>query len=140
MDDFSYGQAIGAGFRVIGRRPLAVLTWAAVYLVLVVAPAVAMLAVLPPKMLGAMRDMGAHTGPPTAAQLMAALSVLSHAASFAAWRDVTPESFDVAVRPFGPVITAAVVVAAVVSMAVHAILLAPLAQIYRGLTEEPAAA
>ena len=33
MDSFSYGRAIGAGFRVIGRHPLAVVMWAAVYLV-----------------------------------------------------------------------------------------------------------
>jgi hypothetical protein len=306
MGDFSYGRAIGAGFRLIGRRPLAVLIWAAVYLVLVVAPAVAMLALVLPRMLAAVRDIGAHNGPLTAPQLVALQSgafgwqpaiwllsivtntvvigaifravlepengawgylrlgrqelwlgliylvitvmgvimalvllfpisigagvlaaiaerggvsgggiallcmlgfagfaaivwvllrlslalplsfaqgrfllyeswdltrghavkmflvflalgvglllaevafgvsvgvgVLSHAVSLTSWETITPDSFNAAVRRFGPAIAAAAVAATVISMAVHAILLAPLAQIYRELTEEPAAA
>ncbi|HZZ68185.1 MAG TPA: hypothetical protein VFE18_08415 [Phenylobacterium sp.] len=65
------------------------------------------------------------------------VGVLSHPASLASWGTLTPDSFNAVVRRFGPVISAAVVAAAVISMAVHAILLAPLAQIYRELTAEP---
>jgi hypothetical protein len=36
MSDFSIGDAVGSGFGVISRRPLSVLAWAAVYLVLAI--------------------------------------------------------------------------------------------------------
>jgi hypothetical protein len=62
MDSFSFGQAIGAGFRVIGRRPLAVLAWAAVYLVFVIVPALAVLRYMLPDMIAAMQQAALHAG------------------------------------------------------------------------------
>jgi hypothetical protein len=46
--DFSIGDAVGSGFELIARRPLSVLAWAAVYLVLVVIPALAHFAAIRP--------------------------------------------------------------------------------------------
>jgi hypothetical protein len=43
MGSFSFGRAIGAGFGVIGRNPLAVAVWALVYLVFVIGPTFAVL-------------------------------------------------------------------------------------------------
>lgn len=48
MSDFSIGDAVGSGFGVISRRPLSVLAWAVVYLLLVEIPRTAHMAeVLP---------------------------------------------------------------------------------------------
>jgi hypothetical protein len=71
MDDFSFGNAIGAGFRVIGRNPLAVVIWAAAYLLLVVLPALAFLANVIPTVLAATQAAAAHVGRPDPAQFMA---------------------------------------------------------------------
>jgi hypothetical protein len=71
MDDFSFGEAIGAGFRVIGRNPLAVLIWAAAYLLLVGLPALAFVAHVIPVALAAAQDAKAHMGHPDPAQVMA---------------------------------------------------------------------
>jgi hypothetical protein len=46
--DFSIGDAVGSGFELIARRPLSVLAWAAVYLVLVVIPALVHFAAIRP--------------------------------------------------------------------------------------------
>ena len=48
MAKFSGGEAIGAGFRVIGRHPGAILIWAVVYLVLGILPKVAMFGMIAP--------------------------------------------------------------------------------------------
>jgi hypothetical protein len=46
--DFSIGDAVGSGFELIARRPLSVLAWAVVYLVLVVIPALVHFAAIRP--------------------------------------------------------------------------------------------
>lgn len=71
MDSFSYGQAIGAGFRVVGRKPLAVVIWAAVYLLLAILPALAIVAFVLPQTIAAYQQMAVHVGPPDPAQMMA---------------------------------------------------------------------
>jgi hypothetical protein len=71
MDSFSFGQALGAGFRVIGRKPLAVVIWAAVYLLLVALPALALAAFVLPQTVAAYQQMAVHVGPPDPAQMMA---------------------------------------------------------------------
>ena len=62
MDSFSYGRAIGAGFRVIGRHPLAVVMWAAVYLVFLLLPAIAVLRSVLPDMVAAWQQAALHAG------------------------------------------------------------------------------
>jgi len=49
MGDFSAGAAIGAGFRLIGREPLAFLAWAAAYLVVGILPQIGVLALIAPE-------------------------------------------------------------------------------------------
>ena len=71
MDDFSFGGAIGAGFRVIGRNPLAVLIWAAAYLLLVGLPTAAFMANIIPAMAAAAQQASTHVGRPDPAQFMA---------------------------------------------------------------------
>lgn len=71
MDDFSFGDAIGAGFRVIGRNPLAVVIWAAAYLLLVGLPTVAFMANVVPAVLAAAQEAKAHVGRPDPEQFMA---------------------------------------------------------------------
>lgn len=56
MADFSFGQAIGAGFKILARRPLVVLIWAVAYLVLVAGPSFALLVWLLPQTLAALRE------------------------------------------------------------------------------------
>jgi len=51
MATFSGGQALASGFRLIARRPLAVLVWALLYLVVALAPQVAMVATIWPDFL-----------------------------------------------------------------------------------------
>ena len=48
MSDFSIGDAVGSGFGVISRRPLSVLAWSLVYLLLVGAPQTAHMAEIQP--------------------------------------------------------------------------------------------
>ncbi len=60
MADFSFGQAIGAGFKILARRPLAVLIWAVAYIVLVAAPSVGLMAWLLPQMIASFRDAAQH--------------------------------------------------------------------------------
>ena len=69
MDGFSFGQAFGAGFRVIGRNPLAVLAWAAVYLLFLILPALLMVSYALPAIIAATAEMAANPGPPNPAQL-----------------------------------------------------------------------
>ena len=52
MSNFSAGDAIGAGFRLVAREPLAVLAWAAAYLLLGVLPQYGLLALAVPNILG----------------------------------------------------------------------------------------
>ena len=71
MARFSGGEAIGAGFRVIGRHPGAILIWAVVYLVLGILPKVAMLGLVAPDFLEILKQAAASstagTGPGDAA-------------------------------------------------------------------------
>jgi hypothetical protein len=60
MADFSFGQAIGAGFKILGRRPLTVLIWAVAYLVLVAAPSFGLMAWVMPQMIASFRDAAQH--------------------------------------------------------------------------------
>jgi hypothetical protein len=71
MGEFSYGQAIGAGFRLIGRHPLALLAWSAVYLIFLILPALAFVSYAFPLIIAASREMATHPGRPDPAQLMA---------------------------------------------------------------------
>jgi hypothetical protein len=61
MADFSFAQAIGAGFKILARRPLVVLVWAVAYLVLVAGPSFALLAWVLPQMITAFREAAQHT-------------------------------------------------------------------------------
>lgn len=56
MAGFSYVQAIGAGFRVIGRKPWAVLAWAAAYLLLAALPLLLILSQVLPDIISTYRD------------------------------------------------------------------------------------
>lgn len=48
MGDFSAGRALGAGFRLIGREPLAILVWALLYFVVGMLPQMAVMAAIFP--------------------------------------------------------------------------------------------
>jgi hypothetical protein len=56
MAGFSYVQAIGSGFRVIGRKPWVILAWAVTYLVLAVLPLTLIMAQVLPDVLATYRD------------------------------------------------------------------------------------
>lgn len=56
MTGFSYGQAVGAGFRVLGRTPWAVLAWAGAYLLMVALPSYLLIAQALPDMITTYRD------------------------------------------------------------------------------------
>jgi hypothetical protein len=71
MGDFSVGDAIGSGFRLVGRAPLAVLAWAAVYLALVLAPTLALVRFGMPAIIAAVEQTQAHSGAPDPAGMMA---------------------------------------------------------------------
>jgi len=60
MADFSFAQAMGAGFKILARRPLTVLIWAVVYLVLVTGPGLALLAWMLPQTIAAIREATPH--------------------------------------------------------------------------------
>ena len=67
MSDFSIGDAVGSGFGLISRRPLSVLAWAVVYLVLVEVPHMAHLAQIQPDvtaLINELKDRFASGGPP----------------------------------------------------------------------------
>ncbi|MGZ3375315.1 MAG: hypothetical protein ACXU8S_01845 [Phenylobacterium sp.] len=71
MGDFSFGDAIGVGFRVVGRAPLSVLAWAATYLLLVFGPALALLKYGLPAMIAAAEAASAHPEAADASRFMA---------------------------------------------------------------------
>lgn len=60
MSDFSIGDAVGSGFGLISRRPLSVLAWAVVYLVLAVVPSLVHFAAIRPVWTVMMQRMFAH--------------------------------------------------------------------------------
>jgi hypothetical protein len=75
MGDFSAGAAIGAGFRLIGRQPLAFLVWAAAYLLVGVLPQIGVFALILPEWSRLTQEIAtssaAHT-PMGAAEMMRA--------------------------------------------------------------------
>jgi hypothetical protein len=56
MRDFSAGEAIGAGFRLIGREPIAVLAWTAIYFLIGFLPQMAVFAAFMPDMAAMTHD------------------------------------------------------------------------------------
>jgi hypothetical protein len=72
MRTFSGTGAIGAGFRLIGREPVAFLAWAVVYGVVGLLPQLFVMG----KSLGAMMNLGANPDPTAAAAAMAPLQQL----------------------------------------------------------------
>jgi hypothetical protein len=74
MASFSFGGAIGAGLRVIGRHPLAVPVWAAVYIVFVALPAIAIVIHVLPDAIASIHEAAQRAGPgarPDPTRLMA---------------------------------------------------------------------
>lgn len=67
MSNFSIGDAVGSGFGLISRRPLSVLAWAVVFLILVELPRMAHLAEIQPAvttLINELKDHFADGGPP----------------------------------------------------------------------------
>jgi hypothetical protein len=60
MADFSFGQAIGAGFGVVARKPLVLLVWTVAYLVLVTLPTIALMIQGLPEVAAGVRDAAKH--------------------------------------------------------------------------------
>lgn len=82
MSDFSIGDAVGSGFGLIARRPVSVLAWAVVYLVLAVIPALAHFAEIRPVWTAMMQRMLAHLhagGPPDFGDMQAYNLQMAHA-------------------------------------------------------------
>ncbi len=74
MADFSFGQAIGAGFGIVARKPLVLLIWIVAYLVLVTLPAFAMVIQGLPEVAAGYRDLARHAvqgAAPTLGQIVA---------------------------------------------------------------------
>jgi hypothetical protein len=87
MATFSGGQALGSGFRVIARNPLAVLVWCATYLVLALGPWALIAAVLWPQFqaLAAMNAAEVSPDSPAATQQMMALMSQVNALQLVQW-------------------------------------------------------
>jgi len=89
MAQVSVGQAIGAGFRVLGRNPGVVLAWAAALFVLGVLPQVAVFASVFPAIIGAYQEaartglQGGHPSPDVMAGLNARFIGLQPVSSLA---------------------------------------------------------
>jgi len=62
MASISVGAAAGAGFQLIGRRPVSVISWGVFNLLLGVAPVVMLLALLAPQIMDLARQAQAHPG------------------------------------------------------------------------------
>jgi hypothetical protein len=62
MATFSMGEAVGAGFGLIAKKPLSVLAWGLAYLILGVAPVVGMFAFIGQDLIGAFHGAG-NAGP-----------------------------------------------------------------------------
>jgi hypothetical protein len=74
MGGFSYGRAVTAGFRLVGRHPLAVLNWAVAYLVFVALPIFVILAYALPQIVAGYQEslaQAAHHLRPDPARMMA---------------------------------------------------------------------
>lgn len=72
MSDFSIGDAVGAGFKLITKRPASVLAWAVVYLILAVGPGMAHFSAIQPVWTEEMKTILSHMGsgsPPDPAEI-----------------------------------------------------------------------
>lgn len=87
MATFSFGGAVGAGFGVIARNPLAFLVWCAVYLVVALGPLALMAATMWPQFgaLAALAEAEVSPDSPAATQQMTALMAQINALSLLQW-------------------------------------------------------
>lgn len=87
MTTFSFGGAVGAGFGVIARNPLAFLAWCAVYLVVALGPLALMAATLWPQFsaLAALAEAEVDPDSPAATQQMMSLMGQINALSLLQW-------------------------------------------------------
>ena len=87
MKTFSFGGAVGAGFGVIARNPLAFLAWCAVYLVVALGPLALMAATLWPQFsaLAALAEAEVDPDSPAATQQMMSLMGQINALSLLQW-------------------------------------------------------
>lgn len=87
MTTFSFGGAVGAGFGVIARNPLAFLAWCAVYLVVALGPLALMAATVWPQFgaLAALAEAEVEPDSPAATQQMMSLMGQINALSLLQW-------------------------------------------------------
>ena len=87
MTTFSFGGAVGAGFGVIARNPLAFLAWCAVYLVVALGPLALMAATIWPQFgaLAALAEAEVDPDSPAATQQMMSLMGQINALSLLQW-------------------------------------------------------
>lgn len=87
MTTFSFGGAVGAGFGVIARNPLAFLVWCAVYLVVALGPLALMAATIWPQFgaLAALAEAEVDPDSPVATQQMMSLMGQVNALSLLQW-------------------------------------------------------
>lgn len=87
MATFSFGGAVGAGFGVIARNPLAFLVWCAVYLMVALGPLALMAATMWPQFgtLAALAEAEVSPDSPAATQQMTALMAQINALSLLQW-------------------------------------------------------
>ncbi|MCX7587072.1 hypothetical protein [Phenylobacterium sp. 58.2.17] len=87
MTTFSFGGAVGAGFGVIARNPLAFLAWCAVYLVVALGPLALMAAAIWPQFgaLAALAEAEVEPDSPAATQQMMSLMGQVNALSLLQW-------------------------------------------------------
>jgi len=80
MDGVSVSKAIGAGFGLIARRPLAVLAWMAAYLLIGVLPHLGVMALILPQWIQMMQEVASsaasHTPMPPAAMMRAQMGMM----------------------------------------------------------------
>jgi hypothetical protein len=74
MGQFSMDRAITAGFRLIGREPLAFLVWAAVFLIIGVLPQIGVFALILPEWTRMVREISANAAQSTPPSSAAALA------------------------------------------------------------------
>jgi len=80
MASISYARAVGAGFRVIGRKPWVVLAWGGAYLVLAALPLVLIMSGVLPDLISTYRDTAhnlAHGIAPDAGKILALRSKMA---------------------------------------------------------------
>jgi hypothetical protein len=70
MGDFSYGAALSSGFRLIARKPLALLWWSAAFLVLIGLPVMLFVVYVLPSIIAAIQETVRTAGPPDPFRMM----------------------------------------------------------------------